>query len=190
MRTLFNEDRETKISSLEGGVVVLGREQEILGLEIAVHDAHEVANVDNVDDGAAERGSGSLGVVTLGDDTIEELPAGAEFHDEVNGEAVLEGALELDNVGLPRQMLHDLNLPLHVLPVRLRHQLPLQYRLARVRPTARIIRAQIRYPELAPSQFLPYTVVFLYVVKGFPHDACVCFLLHCRRSFSVFWSLC
>lgn len=155
MRTLFNEDRETKISSLEGGVVVLGREQEILGLEIAVHDAHEVANVDNVDDGAAERGSGSLGVVTLGDDTIEELPAGAEFHDEVNGEAVLEGALELDNVGLPRQMLHDLNLPLHVLPVRLRHQLPLQYRLARVRPTARIIRAQIRYPELPPSQFLP-----------------------------------
>lgn len=152
---MFNEDRETKISGLESGVVVLAREQEIFRLEIAVHDTHEVANVDNIDNGAAERGSGSLGVMTLGDDTIEELPAGAEFHDKVDGKPVLVGALKLDNVGLPRQMLHDLNLPLHVLPVRLRHQLPLQYRLARVRPTARIIRAQIRYPELPPSQFLP-----------------------------------
>lgn len=54
MRTFFNEDRESKISSLERSVVVLRREQEIFGLEIAVQDSHEVANVNNVDNGAAE----------------------------------------------------------------------------------------------------------------------------------------
>jgi len=168
MGTFFNEDRESKISSLERGVVILSREQEIFGLEIAVQDSHEVANVNNVDNGAAERSGGSLGVVTLGDDPVEELPAGAEFHYKVDRHPVLVRPLELHNVVLPRQMLHDLNLPLHVLPVRLRHQLPLENRLARVRRSGGILRAQIRYPELPSSQFPPQSVVLLYILKGFP----------------------
>ncbi|WVZ09944.1 hypothetical protein V8G54_014474 [Vigna mungo] len=89
---------------------------------------------------------------------------------------VLVRPLELHNVVLPRQMLHDMNLPLHILPVRLRHQLPLQNRLARVRHSCGILRAQIRHPELPSSQFLPQSVVLLYILKGFAQNRGVGFL--------------
>lgn len=76
-----------------------------------MHHSHGVAIVHNGDDLAAEYGSGALGVVTFGDDPVKELAAGAELHDEVHGVTVLEGALELDDVAVAREVVHDLDLP-------------------------------------------------------------------------------
>nr|GLL27633.1 uncharacterized protein LOC112999966 [Ipomoea trifida] len=57
------------------------KEQEILRLQIAVHNPHRVTVVENGNHLTAEAGGGAFGVVALGDDTVEELAAGAELHD-------------------------------------------------------------------------------------------------------------
>lgn len=82
-----------------------------------MHHSHGVAIVHDGDDLAADYGGGALGVVTAGDDPIKELAAGAELHDEVDGVAVLEGALELDNVAVASEVMHDLDLPPDVFDV-------------------------------------------------------------------------
>lgn len=76
-----------------------------------MHHSHGVAVVHDGEDLAADYGGGALRVVTSGDDTVKELAAGAELHDEVDGVAVLECALELDDVAVAREVVHDLDLP-------------------------------------------------------------------------------
>lgn len=72
----------------------------------------------------AEIRRSSLGIMTLGNDPIEELAAGAELHDEVDRVAVLVGALELDDVAVTGQMMHDLHLAPDVLHVIVVDELP------------------------------------------------------------------
>ena len=105
-----------------------------------MHDPHGVAAVHDGDDLPAERGGGALGVVPPGDDAVEELPALAELHDEVDGVAVLVGAPELDDAAVAREVVHDLHLPadvVHVVPVR---EFACGDGLARVPPPRRLVR--------------------------------------------------
>lgn len=116
-QTLFEENRETKIGGLDRGVFRLVKEKEVLWLEVPVNDSHGVASMDNLDNGSQERGCSSLGVVSFGNDAIEELAAGAELHDKMNRVLVLVGAFELDDVGLAGEVVHDLHFSPNVLNV-------------------------------------------------------------------------
>lgn len=93
------------------------QEEEILGLEIPMHDPHGVAAVDDGDYLPAQGGSGSLRIMPLGDDPIEKLAALAQFHDEIDGVAVLEGASQLDDVPVAGEVVHDLDLATDVVHV-------------------------------------------------------------------------
>ena len=103
--TLFDEDGEAEVDGLDRRIVGGAGEQEVLGLEVAVHDPQEVADVDDSDDVAADGGVLALWVAALARDAVEELAAGVELHDEVHGVGVLEGALELRHLGLPAEVL-------------------------------------------------------------------------------------
>jgi hypothetical protein len=153
--TFFDEDREAEIDGLERRVVGAAGEQEVLRLEVTVHDPHEVADVDDGDDVAAHGGGLALGVGPLLRDAVEELPAGAELHDEVHALGVLEGALELGDVGLAAEVLQDGDLPAHVVDVGAARQLAPGHGLARVLEPRRALRAQVRRPELPAPQLPP-----------------------------------
>lgn len=86
------------------------------------------------------------------DDPVKELAAGAELHDEVHGDGVLVGGLDGDHVGVPRQVVHYLDLPADVLHVVVRHQLPLEDGLAGVLLAGGPVHAQVRRAELALAQ--------------------------------------
>jgi len=155
--TFFDEDGEAEVDGLERRVVGGAGEEEVLGLEVPVHDPHEVADVHDGEDVAADGGGLALGVAALGRDAVEELPAGAELHDDVHVVGVLERALELRHVGLAAEVLQDGDLPAHVVDVGAAHQLALGHGLARVLAPRRALRAQVRGPEL-PAPELPLQV--------------------------------
>lgn len=125
----LEEYREAKIGSFERGirllliimmmivVIIFLQEEEILGLEISMEDSHGVTAVDDGDDLPAEGGGGPFGVMSLGDDAIEELPSLAELHDEVDRMAVLKGPFELDDVLVSGEVMHDLHLTADIFEV-------------------------------------------------------------------------
>ncbi|BAT12872.1 Os11g0171601, partial [Oryza sativa Japonica Group] len=161
--TRLVEHGEAEISGLEGGVLGGAGEEEVLGLEVPVHDAERVASLDDGDDGADELRGGALGVVALGDDAVEELAAGAELHDDVDEQRVLVGAADADDVGVLGEVVHDLDLAPHVLVVLPAQQLPLGDGLARELAAARLVHAQVRRPELPLPELLPDAVVVAHV---------------------------
>jgi hypothetical protein len=166
--TFLEEDGEPKVGGLERRVLVLAEEEEVLGLEVAVDDAHGVAGVHDLDDGAEQRSGGALGVVAPGDDAVEELAAGTELHDEVHGALVLVRALELHHARLAGQVVHDLHLAPHVLHVLLGGQLPLADGLAREPVPRGLVRAQRRDAELPAPELLAHGVGGPHVLHGPP----------------------
>jgi hypothetical protein len=154
--TFLEEDGEAEVGGLERRVLVLAQQQEVLGLDVPVHDPHGVARVHDLHDGAQQGRGGALRVLALGDDAVGELAAGAELHDEVDVVLVLVGAPEADDVGLAGEVVHDLHLApdvVHVLPAR---QLPLRDGLARQLLPGGLVRAQVRDAELAAPQLLAH----------------------------------
>jgi len=115
--TRLEEDRESEIDGLEREVIVLVDEQEVLGLEVPVHDTEGVAGLDDADDDPGELGGLALAVVAALYDPVEELAPGAELHDDVDVELVLVGALDGDDVGVAGEVVHDLDLAAHVVHV-------------------------------------------------------------------------
>jgi hypothetical protein len=71
----LEEGGEAKVGAEDRRVLGLGLEEEVLGLEVAVHHAHVVAVRDDADDRADEPGRVLLRVVLLLDDRVEELAA-------------------------------------------------------------------------------------------------------------------
>ncbi|BAT16064.1 Os12g0169950 [Oryza sativa Japonica Group] len=163
MLTGLVEHGEPEIGGLERGVLGGAGEEEVLRLEVAVHDAERVAPFDDPDDGPDEQRGGALGVVALGDDAVEELAAGAELHDDVDEQRVLVGAPDADDVWVLGEVVHDLDLAPHVLVVLPAQQLPLGDGLARVLAAVGLPHAQVRGPELPLPQLLPDAVVVPHV---------------------------
>jgi hypothetical protein len=130
-----------------------------------VHDAERVAAFDHANDRSDELRGGTLGVVALGDDAVEELAAGAELHDEVHEEGVLVGAADADDVGVLGEVVHDLDLAPHVLVVLPAQQLALGDGLARVLGAVGLAHALVRGAELPLPQLLPDAVVVAHVVR-------------------------
>ncbi|CAA7403440.1 unnamed protein product [Spirodela intermedia] len=134
--TGLEEYGESEIDGLEGGVVVLVREQEILRLEISVHDAEGVTGLHDPDDDP---------------DQLRRLPL-AVLHDDVDVEGVLVGALDGDDVLMAREMVHYLDLPANIIHVLLADQLPLGDGLAGVVDPRGDLRAEIGGAELPLTQ--------------------------------------
>lgn len=163
---MLEEDGEAEVGGLKGRVLVLVEEEEVLGLEISVHDSHGVASVHDLHDGPEQRRGSPFGVVALGNDPVEELPSGAELHDEVDRVLVLIGALELHDVWLAGEVVHDLDLPPDILDVLLVRKLPLRDGLAGELLPGGLVGAQAGHTELASPQLLPNRVDRLQVLHG------------------------
>ena len=120
-----------------------------------MHHAHGVAIVHHRHDLAAGVGGGALGVVALGDNPVEELAASAELHDEIDGVAVLVGALELHDVAVAGEVVHDLDLAPDVVDVVTVHELARCDRLARELLLRGLVGHQVRHAELPAAQLAP-----------------------------------
>lgn len=152
-------------------MLVGAQEQEVLRLQIPVHHSHGVAIVDDPDNLTAEIGGGALGVVALGDDPVEELAAGAELHDEIDGVAILVGAFELHDVPVAGHVVHDLDLAANVLDVVSVDQLPGGDRFARELLLRFLVGHQVGDTELSAPELAPKDVRRPDVLHGPPEDA-------------------
>lgn len=99
-----------------------------------------------------ESSGGTLGVMALGDDPIEEFAAGAELHDEVNGVAVLICSFEFDDVAVAGKVVHDLHLAADVVDVIMVNELARGDGLAGERFAGPLVDGEVGDPELAAAE--------------------------------------
>lgn len=135
-----------------------------------MHHPHKMANLHNAHNAPANRSGGLLAVMPLGNNPIKELSTCTQLHDKMHGLLILVGALELDDIRLPTEMLHDLNLSLHILLVALGNELLLGYGLAGQFLTGDDIGAEMGDPELAPAQLFPEDVVSFDILVRLAED--------------------
>ena len=128
-----------------------------------MHDAERVASLHDPDNGLDELRRRALAVVSLGDDAVEELAASAELHDDVHEERVLVGAADADDVGVLGEVVHDLDLAVHVLVVLPAQQLALGDGLARVLGAVGLAHALVCGAELPLPELLADAVVVPHV---------------------------
>ncbi|RWW90145.1 hypothetical protein BHE74_00000705 [Ensete ventricosum] len=138
-----------------------------------MYHPHEMADVYNINNCAADGGCRPLRVIPLGNNPVKKLPSGTQLHDKVHRIFILIGPLEFDNICLPCKVLHDLDLPLDVLPVALIGQLPFRDGLAGVTEASRILGAEIGHAELATAQLLPESVQGPDILEGLTKDGLV-----------------
>lgn len=74
---IIHNARETEVGNHDVRIFSLGTEQQVLRLEITMHDTSGVNVLNSQHDGANKLGSICLVVVALGADTVEELAASA-----------------------------------------------------------------------------------------------------------------
>lgn len=115
--TWLIENRQAKIRGLKLGVLIGGVEEEILRLEITVHDSKRMASLDHTNNRLHQLSSLLLTVMALLHDAVEELAAAAQLHDQMHEHVVLEGALDPHDARVFGEMVHDLDLPPHVVAV-------------------------------------------------------------------------
>uniref|UniRef100_A0A7C9ES81 Uncharacterized protein n=1 Tax=Opuntia streptacantha TaxID=393608 RepID=A0A7C9ES81_OPUST len=82
--TFLNKHRQTKISGLKEGILILAREQEILRLQIPMHDTHKMTHMHNINNLSQNRSSSFLTVMPLRNDPIEELPPSTQLHHQIH----------------------------------------------------------------------------------------------------------
>lgn len=81
---LVHDARQAKVGNEQVGIVLWRAEEQVLGLEVAVHDAMVVQIGDGRKGGAHELRRVGLVVVALAADAVEELAAEGEVGDEVD----------------------------------------------------------------------------------------------------------
>ncbi|RRT53532.1 hypothetical protein B296_00034367 [Ensete ventricosum] len=138
-----------------------------------MYHPHEMADVYNINNCTADGGCRPLRVIPLGNNPVKKLPSGTQLHDKVHRIFILIGPLEFDNICLPCKVLHDLDLPLDVLPVALIGQLPFRDGFAGVTEASRILGAEIGHAELATAQLLPESVQGPDILEGLTKDGLV-----------------
>jgi len=162
--TWFKEDREAKIDDLEGGIIGKGIKQEILRLEIPMDDPKSVAAFHHPNNGLDQLGSLTLAVMTLLRDPIEKLTPTTQLHHKVHRKLVLIASLYSCHVGVLRQMVHDLNLPPHIIVLLLAQKFGLWDGFAGVRLSCLLVGADVGGGQVPFSQhLLPHNVVVLQV---------------------------
>jgi len=119
------------------------------------------SNLNDFDNGFGDSGGGAFGVVATRNDAIEELSTFAKLHNEMNGIVVLIGVLQRDDIGMLRQVAHDLNLPPDILDVDGGPELLLGNGLAGKFLAGLLVRAEVGDAELAPAQLAAQLVTGL-----------------------------
>lgn len=170
-RTWLEKHGEAKIRGFKRGSIVLAEEQEILGLEIPMHHSHGVTVMNHRHDLAAQVGGGTLGVMAFGDDPIEELAAGAELHDEIDGVTVLVSSFQLHDVTVAGEVVHDLHLPPDVIDVVAVNEFARGDGFARELFLRHFVGDQVGDPELTATQFAAEDVGGPDVFHGPAQDA-------------------
>ncbi|GIX60761.1 peptidyl-prolyl cis-trans isomerase, putative [Babesia caballi] len=105
--------REAPVYDLDGRVIAHVGVQYVLGLQVSVDDALAVAVGNGRENLPHHRGRVLLAEAAALYDLVEQLPAPAHLHDEVQALLVLVHLQELDDVGNHMRNLHDGNLTLH-----------------------------------------------------------------------------
>jgi len=149
---LFVENGKAKIRSLEWRFLILVEQEEILRLEIPVNDSHGMACVDDLNDCPQQGRRSALSIMPLGNNTVKKFSSCAQLHNQMHRVLIFVSTLELDDIGLTRQVVHDLNLPPDVLDVLLVRQLSLGYGFARELLARHLVCTQMGDPELSPSK--------------------------------------
>ena len=83
METVGDRLGESEIGDFDGGVVVLVHEENVLGLDIAMHNVPMVQIVDHFQHVLHERTRLHLVVSPQFDDSVEEIAARYELHDNI-----------------------------------------------------------------------------------------------------------
>lgn len=83
METVGDRLGESEIGDFDGGVVVLVHEENVLGLDIAMHNVPMVQIVDHFQHVLHERPRLHLVVSPQFDDSVEEIAARHELHDNI-----------------------------------------------------------------------------------------------------------
>jgi hypothetical protein len=135
--------------------------QEILRLEVSVHHPERMACLNNPNDHPCQLRSSFLGVVTPLYDPIEQLSSRAQLHDQVHGDSVLVSPHDGDNIGVAREVMHDLYLTAHVLDVLLTDELPLGDGLTGKNLPGGLLDALVGCAELPLPQLLAQSVEVL-----------------------------
>lgn len=115
MMTFFNEDGQSKIGGFERCLRILISKQEIFRLKVPMHDPHKMTSMNHVDNLSKYRSSFTLRVTTLCSDAIKECTTQTQLHHQMHVLSILVSNLELDDVGLSREVLKDENLPLGII---------------------------------------------------------------------------
>jgi hypothetical protein len=113
----LEERRDAEVGRAAARGAALGGEEEVLRLDVAVHHAARVAALQREHDRARRGGGGVLLEPPEAEDVVQQVAAGAELEDEVDGAAVLVGAAQLDDARHADEVLQDLHLGAHVLDV-------------------------------------------------------------------------
>lgn len=96
----------------------------------------------------------------LQDNSIEQLASGAELHYQMHEKVVLISPFDADNVGVLREVVHDLDLAPHILVVLPAEELALGDRFACVLGAGGLLDAEIGGAKLPLAKLLPDPVMF------------------------------
>ena len=162
----LDEHGEAKVGRLEDAGVARRAQQEILGLQVAVHHAQLVAVVQHAQHGAEHGRSLALAVVPSLHNAVEQLAAAAVLHHQVHRARVLVRAVHGDDVLVAGQVVHDGHLAAHVFDLLLALQLVLGDYLAREQLAGGQLHALLYGSELAPAQFFSKLVQLEDVLDG------------------------
>jgi hypothetical protein len=119
------ESLESVALSGASSTVLAKKKFSSFGLRSRCMTPKSVAPLHNPDDGIDELCDLTLAVVALGDDVVEKLTTGTELHADVDEDHVLVGASDANDIWVLGEVVHDLDLIVHVLVVLAAQQLVL-----------------------------------------------------------------
>lgn len=153
--TRFEKYGQPEVGDFEWRVLLLVQEEEIFRLQISVHHPHRVTVVNDGGDLSEQRHRSPLGVVSLGNYAIKELPTLAELHNKVHRVPVFVGSLKLHDVPVPCQVVHDLHLPPDIFDVVFGDQLPRRDRFAGEDLLGLLVGDEVGDTELPAAELAP-----------------------------------
>jgi hypothetical protein len=106
----LHDGGETKVDQLDLRVGRIVRQHDVLGLEIAVHNAARVQVLERGRHLPEVARCALLRVLALVDDAVEQVAARAVLHHEIDAAFVLVHVDERHNVGMPTGLLHNVDL--------------------------------------------------------------------------------
>lgn len=151
--TWFEKHRETKISGLKRRILIFTKEQEILRLQVSMHDSHSMTVMNHRNNLPANIRRSSFGVMSLNNYPVKKLPAGTKLHHKINRVSILISTFELNNVTVAGKMMHDLNLTANIIDIVTVYEFACGYWFASELFLGDFMGYQISNAELATAEF-------------------------------------